>query len=98
MENIELLSKAVEENYRDGIPLHVHETAFKESVFHMVTEAAFQDLPDREVQERLRQHHIIVYGCRYKETTFRKALQALGGGPERKVEIQGIYPYSARLH
>lgn len=81
-------------SYRDGLPLHVHPKAHEESAFHLVTEAAFEDLSDRQVQTILRRRHIVVHGCRHKETTFKQALHSLGGGPESRVEIQGIYPYS----
>lgn len=92
MENIELLAKAVKDSYKDGVPLHLHPTAQDESAFHILKDADFEALSDRQVQAILRRRHIVIHGRRREnDMNWNKAVLTLGGGLARTTEIQGIF-------
>lgn len=68
----------VEEGYEDGLPLHVTENRSiatkKKSVFKIITEATFETMEQSQVQEILREQHIVVTDMRCKKQTFEQAL------------------------
>lgn len=78
MENIQSLAIRIEESYEEGKPLYVKDNRrtapTKESVFKIISEADFIGMEESEVQEILREQHIVITDMRHKETGFEEAL------------------------
>lgn len=73
------------------MPLHCHPTKQAQSVFHVISHKEFDSLPDKAVQDIFRRQHIVVYDQPHKELRFGEALRTLGGGLDRKIELQGLH-------
>lgn len=92
MQELQKLFSQIEEGYEDGQPLYVKDdrrtVPKKESVFKIFNEAEFFELEQSDVQEILREQHIVVTGIRHQEKSFEEAL--LGIAPLNWVTgIQG---------
>lgn len=93
----------VEESYvTEGsklVPLHVKKDP--RSVFEGIAAADFESLPTRDVQEKLRKHHIVMTGVSYRALEFNeKGFSTLEKSLEAIISIQGhilmlifIYPF-----
>lgn len=78
MDNIKSLCAQIEEGYEEGKPLYVENnrrtTPTKESVFKIVDETQFVEMEHSDVQEILREQHIVVTGMRHRKQSFKEAL------------------------
>ena len=78
MENIKLLVSQIKEGYEEEKPLYIKNNRrtmpTKESVFKIIDEAEFVEMKQSNVQEILREQHIVVTGMRYQEKSFEEAL------------------------
>jgi hypothetical protein len=82
----------VEESYTlEGaklVPLHVKKDP--RSVFEGITEADFDNLSTRDVQEKLRKHHIVITGVSHKQLEFNeKGFSTLEKPMDALISIQG---------
>lgn len=70
------------------VPLHVKKDL--RSVFEPVTEAEFDGLSTRDVQERLRRHHVIITGVSHRRLEFNeKGFSTLEKTMDALISIQG---------
>ena len=71
----------IEEGYEEGQPLYVKDNRrtipTKDSVFKIISEADFIEMEELEVQEILREQHIVVTDMRHKKKNFEEALLEL---------------------
>ena len=78
LESLQALFNQIEEGYEDGQPLHVRDnrqtTSTRESVFKIISEAEFVKMEQSEVQQTLREKHIVVTGMRHEKRGFEEAL------------------------
>lgn len=78
MDTLQSLLARIEEGYEDGQPLYINDnrrtTPKKESVFKIISEADFVEMEDSEVQEILREQHIVVTDMRHQKKSFEEAL------------------------
>ncbi len=76
MEGMKHLFARIKEGYEQGRPLHVQnsQTITKKSVFKVIGEAEFLKMDSFDVQELLREQHIVVTGIRHQEQSFEEAL------------------------
>ena len=77
MENMKSLFARIEEGYEQGRPLHVENNqtiVTKKSVFKIIAKAEFLKMDPFDVQELLREQHIVVTGIRHQEQSFEEAL------------------------
>ncbi len=77
MEHMNSLFARIEEGYVQGRPLHVENNqtlAMKKSVFRIIDEAEFLKMEQLDVQELLREQHIVVTGIRHRQRSFEEAL------------------------
>jgi hypothetical protein len=82
----------VEENYvTEGaklVPLHVKKDP--RSLFEVMTAAEFDNLPTRDAQEKMRQHHIILTGVSHRLLEFNeKGFSTLEKTMKALISIQG---------
>lgn len=70
------------------MPLHVKKDP--RSVFEGITEADFDNLSTRDVQEKLRKHHIVITGVSHKRLEFNeKGFSTLEKPMDALISIQG---------
>ena len=83
----------IEEGYENGQPLYVgnahRNSSGRESVFRIMTEDAFVEMQQSDVQEILREQHIVITDKRQRKLSFEDAL--LDIAPLNTVtSIQGV--------
>jgi hypothetical protein len=70
------------------LPLHVKKDP--RSVFEKITEADFDNLSTRDVQEKLRKHHVVITGVSHKMLEFNeKGFSSLEKSMNALISIQG---------
>ena len=70
------------------VPLHVAKDP--RSVFERITEVDFDNLSTRDVQEKLRKHHIVITGVIQKQLEFNeKGFSSLEKPMDALISIQG---------
>ena len=78
MRELQRLFAQIEEGYEEGQPLYVKDgkraTPKKQSVFKIIGEAEFLEMGQSDVQEILREQHIVVTDMRHQAQSFEEAL------------------------
>ena len=78
MRALQRLFDQIEEGNEEGQPLYVKDgkraTPKKQSVFKIIGEAEFLEMGQSDVQEILREQHIVVTGMRHRKQSFKEAL------------------------
>ena len=78
MEALQSLFARIEGGYEEGQPLYIKEhrqtTLTKESVFKVISEAEFAEMEQSDIQEILREQHIVITGKQHRKQTFEEAL------------------------
>ena len=94
MDDLGALFTRIEEGYDEGKPLYLIDnrqtTPSKKSVFKIISEAEFVALEPSEVQNILREQHIVVTGMQHKVKNFEEALLEIAD-LDWTIPIQGGY-------
>ena len=78
MRDLQRLFSQIEEGYEDGWPLYIKDgrrvAPKKDSVFKIISKTEFSEMGQSDVQEILREQHIVVTDMQHQVKSFEEAL------------------------